>query len=507
MEQAHILQPPFPDHHAPINDENAPPITADGVLPSPAAERWSRTVHPRGRQVRDPLLQRVAFQVNTMESMKTQLRDYLTNPTCDPEHTTIEFTFPTSAAFMVYTADFIGGKDAHKARSNIFNSLSRTAISVVDALSPGEPKDQMRKQKAIARTIIEAISETDGYRYSFHNNWLSKEDEASRFSYYCNDSTLNKGRAANEGAGMAGKRKVKPVYDCKGLIWVKFSVTKNNLEVHYKHVPIHKTYEERAPPPRKDSKRRKLLELFNPEKLPGLGRPGAKRKSTDDQGDKPRKRRATEPPRVDGDEPEPQDGSADREGARSADTGNDAPPIFPQEKIDQLKTVPKKPVKEKIPRPKKPQLPGMMSGYMSGNEIAWGERVARNKQPAPAQTPLEGIADAAAQVEEQQNNPAQGQMSELEMLKAKLAAAEARIHNLEAEKGNASGRTPSFGPPGWPPNPPPNQYSYPPPPQPSYYGGGQGQYQQGQAPVDGQGQVGGGGKGRKRGSGVNGQMA
>lgn len=432
--------------------------------------------------MRDPMAQTVAFQSSSMDNMKQQLREYLNNPSCPPEHTTIEFTFPTSAAFMVYTADFIGGKEAHKARSNIFNSLSRTAISVVDALSHAEPKDQMRKQKAIARTIVESISEADGYRYSFHNNWLSKEDEASRFSYYCNDSTLNKGRAANEGAGMAGKKKVKPVYDCKGLIWVKFSVTKNNLEVHYKHVPVHKTYEERAPPPRKDSKRRKLLELFNPDKLPGLGRPGAKRKSTDDQLDKFRKRRATEPPRVEGEEgaAEQQDdslaplmaflGSADREGTRSGEeTGhaasmqeqpNDAPPIFPPDKMDQLKIAAKSTKTSKEPkssRPKKPQLPGMMSGYMAGDLITWGERGSRNRQ---AQTPLEGIADAAAEVAAAEP---QGQLSELEMLKAKLAAAEAKIQNLETEKGRP------FGPPGWPPNPPPTQYNYPPPPQPPYY--------------------------------------
>ena len=63
-----------------------------------------------------------------------------------------------------------------------------------------------------------------------------------------------------------GKGVRKPVYDCKGVIHVKFSAVKQNLEVQYRHIPLHKTYEERAPPPRNGSKRRKLMELYNPER-------------------------------------------------------------------------------------------------------------------------------------------------------------------------------------------------------------------------------------------------
>ena len=57
------------------------------------------------------------------------------------------------------------------------------------------------------------------------------------------------------------------MYDCKGVLSVKFSASKQSLDVFYKHVPVHKTYEERAPPPRKDSKRRKYLEENDPEAL------------------------------------------------------------------------------------------------------------------------------------------------------------------------------------------------------------------------------------------------
>ncbi|OSS45992.1 hypothetical protein B5807_08001 [Epicoccum nigrum] len=144
----------------------------------------------------------------------------------------------------------------------------KVSLSIMEALQPTtDPKDKMRKQRAIAKCCVDAIQRIDGYRYSFHNCWNSREDDSFRFSYYCNDSLLNKDRAANGKGAKLGKRATKPVYDCKGVLSIKFSATKETLDVFYKHVPVHKTYEERAPPPRKDSKRRKYLEENDPETL------------------------------------------------------------------------------------------------------------------------------------------------------------------------------------------------------------------------------------------------
>ena len=488
MEVVHPVQHSYEAPQTPLRDENAPPIVDVGATPA-TTEKWNRTVHPRGRQARDPLARTVPYQVTNLETMKDYLRDYLANPTGPAEHTTVEFLFPTSAAFTVYTGDLVGAKAAQKTKADMFNTMKRTAITVVEALNQTEPKEQMRKQKAIAKSIIEAISEVDGFRYSFHNNWLSKEDEACRFSYYCNDSTLNKGRAANEGAGMEGKKKVKPVYDCSGLIWVKFSITKNNLEIQYKHVPIHKTYEERAPPPRRDSKRRKMLELFNPEKLP---KPGQKRSSrAKDSPDKPRKRRATEPlPAGSEGADEGRDeslapimdflGSVDKDGnpvpGQIADATDPQlqsqidhdPSGLVQQSNERATRTPRSIKEPKAPRSKKASLPGMMSGYMAGDLITWGEKERRGSRNATAQQialsadPLATMAAAAADA-----TPSETQgLSELDLLKAKLAAAEAKIHNLESEKTR-----PIAGPPGWPPPrpppPAPQQYNYPPPP-PTY---------------------------------------
>ncbi|KIW67082.1 hypothetical protein, variant [Phialophora macrospora] len=177
--------------------------------------------------------------------------------------------------------------------------FKKSAVSVVDALhNIADPREQMNTQKRISKSLVDTISEIDGFRYSFHNNWLSNADQANRFSYYCNDSVLNKGRAANEGLAKirCGVKSRKPVYECAGGIWIKFSLTKNNLQLDYKHIPMHPTFEETAPLPRNGSKRRKLWEIFHPEKLPQH-----RRRASDDKSDpqeKARKRKSTDEPKT-----------------------------------------------------------------------------------------------------------------------------------------------------------------------------------------------------------------
>jgi len=470
-------------------DIDDPGDHAVGNTSAPIAhERWTRTPRPRGRQAKDPLEQSIRFQCQGMEDFGTTLREYLENPTGDPAHTLLEFTFPISAAFMVLGGDSKSGMAGEKGKTHLYGALNKTAVSVIDALAPTmDPREQMRKQKSIAKALVDTIQRADGFRYSFHNNWVSKEDEASRFSFYCNDSTLNKGRAANEGAGTVGKKMRKPAYDCRGLLAVKFSATKQRLEVQYKHVPLHQTYEERAPPPRKDSKRRRLMEIFEPEKLP----PSKERKRKAPAGPKdlpPRKRRATEPlPATTGhnsrsttareDSLQPLIdflGSADHAGsdpptasgtteAAPRELAHD-PPTFPAEKVDQLhKGVAGKPSKGDRSQP--PSVPGMMSGFMSGDSITWGikekPQSRRSKKNSRAGERVQGIVAPAADASDIRSRTGGGvdPMSELEALKAKLLEAEQRIERLEAEKAHQ--------PPlqAWPP--PPTAYlhpSYPPPP-------------------------------------------
>ena len=243
----------------------------------PQHELWNKTVTlSRGRAPGDPLARTVNFHCQNTEDLRTCLHGHLASPDSEysPEHTTIELIFPISAAFSVadpFALTQPGPKLAQAPQAvmpSLYGTPNSTVISIMEAMTPmPDPKDNMKKQRVVAKACVEAVQRADGNRYSFHNNWWSKEDEANRFSYYCNDSILNKGRSANGGAGTIGQTVQKPVYDCKGIIAVKFSAVKQNLQVQYKHVPVHKSYEERAPPPRRGTNRYKLAELHNPESL------------------------------------------------------------------------------------------------------------------------------------------------------------------------------------------------------------------------------------------------
>ena len=176
-------------------------------------ELWNNTVTlSRGRAPGDPHGRIVNFDCQNLEELTTSLQDHLASPNPDhqPEHTTVELIFPISAAFLVadpFSLARPGPKiaQAPQALPSLYGTPNSTVISVMEAMTPmPDPKDNMKKQRVIAKACVEAVQRADGNRYSFHNNWWSKEDEANRFSYYCNDSILNKGRSANGGARTIG---------------------------------------------------------------------------------------------------------------------------------------------------------------------------------------------------------------------------------------------------------------------------------------------------------------
>jgi hypothetical protein len=308
----------------------------------------------RGRQARDPQAKTVPYSVASMDEFETSLREYLTSPPDEPEHTECQLSFWIGATFLVTVTPTPGAPapppqqqqqhpDAppgfqpanaiqHYGQAHAYADVSdpqialslasfqpsnapepqpqpsangaessnpivntkngkkpeppKVTMGILDALqNTPDPKEKMRKQRAIAKCCVDSIQKIDGYRYSFHNCWNSREDDAFRFSYYCNDSLLNKDRAANGKGAKLGKRATKPVFDCKGVLSVKFSASKQTLDVYYKHVPMHKTYEERAPAPRRDSKRRKTLADTDPDALDRIQsrpKPPSKRASGSD---------------------------------------------------------------------------------------------------------------------------------------------------------------------------------------------------------------------------------
>jgi hypothetical protein len=101
------------------------------------------------------------------------------------------------------------------------------------------------------RSIIEAIQETDGFKYSEHSAQNKEGGDGARLKYVCQDSLQNRDRKSNmkkeksqesEDSKAEVKKQgpsVLPTYDCGGAIHVKFSLKREAINVVYKHNPIH----------------------------------------------------------------------------------------------------------------------------------------------------------------------------------------------------------------------------------------------------------------------------
>ena len=435
----------------------------------------------RGRIAKDPLNQTFLFECRDADDLEIMLRDFLKSSTSPPEHTTVEFRFPSGAAFMVYPP---GHSQAIK--DPLQRVFSKKAVSVVEALQRTcNPKDQIEKQRSIAKICVETIGKADGFKYGFNNNWISKEDGASRFSYFCNDSSLNKARAGNPAASnrVAHKKGQKPVYECEGTIAVKFWASKQMLEVLYKHIPCHETYAARAPIPRKGTRRRLLMEVFEPAKLPAPIISGGQR------SDVRCEKRTARPASLSGIRPLPGiegEGSAPPKPLREASHQSSKPvsdavsesaesQLLPAGKLEGLQNSRQKtrPISKKR-KARVSDISETMSSLVDGGQIRAGaerpnkkqatENVNGNSSIGHPEQPAINVDDAgmAAPTSAEPAVPS-AQPSELDILKAKLAQAEQKIQRLEAEKSSPARPPPQpyyYVPPGYYPRPPP-QYQYP----------------------------------------------
>jgi hypothetical protein len=110
-----------------------------------------------------------------------------------------------------------------------------------------------------SRSIVEAITEIDGFKYSERRVHHPKEGgHGARFLYVCNDSTKNHRRKANEKKDKendqgsedndhsTNKKQPLATYDCGGSISVGFSTKKDGVNVIYTHNPIHRDVESRT---------------------------------------------------------------------------------------------------------------------------------------------------------------------------------------------------------------------------------------------------------------------
>ncbi|KAH3944810.1 hypothetical protein HBH70_159820 [Parastagonospora nodorum] len=113
-------------------------------------------------------------------------------------------------------------------------------------------KDRLKVQRAIARSIIEAVQDADGFKYAEKSAQSKDGGDGARFKYVCRDSVQFKNKRSHK------KKKEKPEnsddceaqpkkegdpqlqgYGCGGAIHIKFSIKREAINVVYKHNPIH----------------------------------------------------------------------------------------------------------------------------------------------------------------------------------------------------------------------------------------------------------------------------
>lgn len=101
------------------------------------------------------------------------------------------------------------------------------------------------------RSIIAAIEEADGFKYSERRVYNPKAGrDGARFRYDCQDSLDNKDRkvskkkeelnAVDEDETSTANKDLIPAYGCGGVIHVRFSIKRDAINVVYRHNPIHR---------------------------------------------------------------------------------------------------------------------------------------------------------------------------------------------------------------------------------------------------------------------------
>ncbi|KAL6704212.1 hypothetical protein ACN47E_008469 [Coniothyrium glycines] len=110
-------------------------------------------------------------------------------------------------------------------------------------------KPRLKAQRAIAKSIIEAIQVVDGFRYIERRADNRDGADGTRLKYVCQDSAQHrKTRNKKETFQDSGQEQTidyqnnhnaLPMYECGGAIHVKFSTKRDAIHVVYKHNPIH----------------------------------------------------------------------------------------------------------------------------------------------------------------------------------------------------------------------------------------------------------------------------
>lgn len=87
-------------------------------------------------------------------------------------------------------------------RQSLGASDQGTTVSVPVAAAVAtlaDAKLKLRRQRAVARQVLQSISNVDGFKYFEKEAWDTKHTDGYRFKFLCRDSFQNKDRAQNKG--------------------------------------------------------------------------------------------------------------------------------------------------------------------------------------------------------------------------------------------------------------------------------------------------------------------
>ncbi|KAL2355812.1 hypothetical protein BJ546DRAFT_948496 [Cryomyces antarcticus] len=117
---------------------------------------------------------------------------------------TCELTFKPRSVFIIAhppeapaaSPSQSGDVQTIRDESSEFDKI-KFSISVSEVLAIQDMSDRLKKQREIAKALVDVAQRVDGFKYSFGNNWNAKDEDGFRFSYQCNDSLQNKDRQTN----------------------------------------------------------------------------------------------------------------------------------------------------------------------------------------------------------------------------------------------------------------------------------------------------------------------
>jgi len=129
------------------------------------------------------------YQCQSLEELQSALQAHVQAAALSliPELMHYQFTFGDKTVFMI-ESEFLTPN----------GTTTYTPASVAEAVAgSADAKEKHKRQRRVARHILDGIQQFDGYSYFERQAWDTKHLDGLRFKNLCKDSLQNRDRAAN----------------------------------------------------------------------------------------------------------------------------------------------------------------------------------------------------------------------------------------------------------------------------------------------------------------------